>query len=287
MKTAEHPTVAHWKKQLRTIIFGSDTFWGKTFDVVLLIAILISIGIVLLDSIPSIHHNYGRLLLVFEWFFTILFTIEYVLRIVCTPKPIKYVLSFMGLIDLIAILPVYMSILFPGMQSLVVFRALRLLRIFRIFKLYHFLVEINFLMLSLLKSLKKISIFMMTVLIIVIVLGSLMYVVESGHNGFTSIPDSIYWAIVTITTVGYGDITPVTGLGKFIAGIIMLLGYSIIAVPTGIITSEMAGLARKRTDEKTHACPTCHHINLDYAPHYCSNCGNNLRSNSRKPENPS
>jgi voltage-gated potassium channel len=272
------PTTPNWKRKIRIIVFGTDTVAGKSFDVILLASIIVSIGVVLLDSIKPIHEKYGDILLGLEWFFTILFTLEYILRLLCARSAIRYVTSFMGLIDLLAILPVYLSLFIPGTQSLVVFRALRLLRVFRIFKLYHFLKEINFLTISLIRSLKKISIFMLTVLLIVIVLGSVMYVVERGHNGFSSIPTSIYWAIVTITTVGYGDIVPYTGLGKLIAGVIMLLGYSIIAVPTGIITSEMASLARKESHTKEKiACLQCQHTSNDTAK-FCSQCGNPLKT---------
>lgn len=269
------PTPPQWKTNLRIIIFGTDTTKGKLFDVCLLIAIVLSILVVMIDSIPSIHAKIGYELLVLEWILTVLFTIEYILRIICVERPRRYIFSPMGIIDLLAILPMYLSYFFIGTQSLLVFRALRLLRVFRIFKLNHFIAEMNFLILAFLRSLKKISIFMLFVLTLVIILGSVMYVIESQTNGFNSIPDSIYWAIVTITTVGYGDITPVTPLGKFVSSVIMLLGYSIIAVPTGIITSEIA-LLHRRGAEQVHTCIGCGKITHAADALYCTRCGHKL-----------
>jgi voltage-gated potassium channel len=209
---------------------------------------------------------------VLEWIFTILFTIEYILRLISIKTPLKYVFSFLGLIDLLAIIPAYLSLFFVGAQSLMVLRALRLLRIFRIFKLTHFLSEMEFLGAAVKGSLRKISIFMLIVVALVIIFGSIMYLVEKGENGFTSIPDSIYWAIVTITTVGYGDISPTTPLGKFVASIIMLMGYAIIAVPTGILTTEMAIAARDR-NQKHEVCPRCGKEGHDNDAKFCKNCG--------------
>ncbi|HRN79475.1 MAG TPA: ion transporter [Ferruginibacter sp.] len=268
-------TTPGWKNNLRTIIFGTDTANGKLFDVCLLVAIVLSILIVMIDSIPSIHAKIGQQLLILEWALTILFTIEYILRIISVTRPMRYVFSLMGIIDLLAILPMYLSFFFIGSQSLIVFRALRLLRVFRIFKLNHFITEMNFLILAFLRSLKKISIFMLFVLTLLIILGSIMYVIESQTNGFNSIPDSIYWAIVTITTVGYGDITPITPLGKFVSSVIMLLGYSIIAVPTGIITSEMAAMHRRRA-EIYKPCSGCGKTAHASDAMYCTRCGQKL-----------
>jgi len=231
-----------WQSKLHEVIFESNTIWGKVFDVVLLACILLSILVVMLDSVASLHLNRGHWFYVAEWCFTILFTVEYILRLLAVRRPIRYVFSFLGLIDLLAIIPMYLSILLVGAQSLLVLRVLRLLRIFRIFKLTHFLSEMSFLGAALKSSAKKISIFMLVVLALVVILGSIMYIIERKENGFESIPESIYWAIVTITTVGYGDISPVTPFGKFIASIIMLIGYGIIAVPTGI----MSGLWQRR-----------------------------------------
>ena len=203
-----------WRKQLHDTIYESNTPAGKGFDITLLVVIIASILVVMLDSVESYHRQYGDIFLILEWTFTILFTIEYILRLISLQKPLLYVISFLGIVDLLAIIPSYLSIFFVGAQSLLVLRALRLLRIFRIFKLTHFLTEMEFLKVALRGSLKKISIFMLVVLGLVIILGSIMYLVEGRENGFTSIPESIYWAIVTITTVGYGDISPVTPWGN-------------------------------------------------------------------------
>jgi len=260
------------QRKLQEIIYESNTTAGKAFDVSLLIVILGSILTVMLDSVEKWHLAYGDFFITLEWIFTLIFTIEYILRLISIKKPLSYVFSFLGIIDLLAIIPSYLSIFFGGAQSLLVFRALRLLRVFRIFKLNHYLTEIQFLSVAIKGSLRKIGIFLMAVLMLVIILGSIMYLVEDGENGFASIPDSIYWAIVTITTVGYGDISPVTTLGKFVASVIMLLGYGIIAVPTGIVTTEMALAARKR-DEKHEACPKCGKEGHDSDALYCKRCG--------------
>lgn len=264
-----------WQARLHEVIFESNTLRGKAFDIALLVCILLSILIVMLDSVSSLHLRYGRIFYITEWCFTILFTIEYILRLISVKRPVRYIFSFLGFIDLLAIIPMYLSILLTGAQSLLVLRALRLLRIFRIFKLTHFLSEMSFLGAALKSSAKKISIFMLVVLTIVVILGSVMYLVESNETGFTSIPDSVYWAIVTITTVGYGDISPVTPLGKFIASIIMLMGYGIIAVPTGIITTEMAITARLRK-HGTETCPGCGKEGHDANAEYCKYCGEKL-----------
>jgi voltage-gated potassium channel len=264
-----------WQAQLHEVIYESNTTSGKLFDISLLFFILASIVIVMLDSIQSLHQQYGRLFFHLEWALTILFTIEYILRLICIKKPWQYVTSTLGIIDLLAIIPSYLSIFYIGAQSLLVFRALRLLRIFRIFKLSHFLTEMQFLSSALRGSLKKISIFMLVVLMLVIILGSVMYLVEGSENGFTSIPESIYWAIVTITTVGYGDISPVTPLGKFIASFIMFIGYGIIAVPTGIVTTEMALSARNKKHQH-ETCPACGLEGHDGDAVYCKQCGEKL-----------
>jgi voltage-gated potassium channel len=227
----------------------------------------------MLDSVEQYHVRYGHLFFILEWIFTILFTIEYILRLVSISRPLLYMVSFLGIIDLLAIVPGYLSIFFAGAQSLLVLRALRLLRIFRIFKLTHFLSEMRFLGGAMRASLKKITIFMVVVLTMVIILGSVMYLVEKEENeGFASIPGSVYWAIVTITTVGYGDISPVTSIGKFVASVIMITGYGIIAVPTGIITTEMA-IALKRRDEKHETCPHCGKEGHDADARFCKSCG--------------
>jgi len=261
--------------QLHNIIYESNTTAGKAFDISLLLLIIGSIIVVMLDSIESYHNKYGHLFYIMEWTFTILFTLEYILRLVSIQKPLLYVISFLGIIDLLAIIPSYLSIFFVGAQSLLVLRSLRLLRIFRIFKLAHFLNEMEFLKTALASSLKKISIFMLVVLSLVIILGSVMYLVEGRENGFTSIPESIYWAIVTITTVGYGDISPVTPWGKFIASIMMFIGYGIIAVPTGIVTTEMV-LAVRGKKEKHETCPGCGKEGHDSDAVFCKYCSTML-----------
>jgi voltage-gated potassium channel len=261
-----------WREKLHEIIYESNTPAGKAFDVSLLILIVASILIVMLDSVEGLHLLYGNLFAKLEWIFTGLFTVEYILRLVSIRRPASYVFSFLGVVDMLAIIPSYLSIIFAGAQSLLVLRALRILRVFRIFKLTHFLTEMQFLGVAIKGSLRKISIFMLIVLMLVIILGSVMYLIEKGENGFSSIPDSIYWAIVTITTVGYGDISPATSVGKFVASIIMLMGYGIIAVPTGILTTEMALAARKK-EQKQEVCSGCGLEGHDTDAKYCKSCG--------------
>lgn len=264
-----------WRFKLHEVIYESNTPAGKAFDIGLLIAIFSSIIVVMLDSVIGIHRQYGKLFNIMEWIFAALFTVEYILRLVSIRKPISYVISPLGIIDLIALLPSYLSIFFIGAQSLLVFRALRLLRVFRIFKLGHFLTEINFLTQALKNSVRKISIFLLTVLTITVILGSIMYLVEKRENGFSNIPESIYWAIVTITTVGYGDISPITPLGKFVASVVMLIGYAIIAVPTGIITHDIAVAARQKK-ELPESCPSCSREGHDSDALFCKYCGSSL-----------
>ena len=265
-----------WQARLHDVIYETNTPAGKAFDIALLVLIVASILVVMLDSIEYYNQKYGRLLKILEWVFTIIFTIEYILRLISIRRPVLYMLSFLGIVDLLAIIPSFLSIAFAGAQSLLVLRALRLLRIFRIFKLTHFLSEIRFLRGAISASLKKITIFLLVVITLVIILGSVMYLVEKDFNSdFKSIPDSVYWAIVTITTVGYGDMSPVTVIGKFVAGVIMLTGYGIIAVPTGIITTEMT-LALRRRKEKHEACPNCGREDHDADAKFCKSCGTRL-----------
>ncbi|HEV7332138.1 MAG TPA: ion transporter [Flavisolibacter sp.] len=269
------PSKLSWQDKLHEIIYESHTPAGKLFDVALLLFILISIAVVMLDSVPELHSRYGELFYTLEWIFTALFTIEYILRLLSIRKPLSYATSFLGIIDLLAIIPTYLSVFVVGAQSLLVLRGLRLLRVFRIFKLTHFLSEMAFLGSAMRASLKKIFIFMLIVLTLVVILGSVMYLVEGGESGFRSIPESIYWSIVTITTVGYGDITPVTSLGKFIASLIMFIGYSIIAVPTGIVTSEMVSRTRFK-GHNPNVCPACGREGHDAGAAFCKWCGAKL-----------
>jgi voltage-gated potassium channel len=228
------------KQKLREIIFGYRTKAGKRFDVILLVTILLSVIAVMLDSDKEIHENYGRLLLIAELFFTFLFTIEYLLRIYCSTDKKKYTLSFMGIIDLLSIIPTYLIIFYAPIGYLIDIRVLRLIRIFRIFKLSPYLRSGHTMQIALRSSRPKIIVFILSVSLVVIILGTLMYIIEGQQNGFDNIPKSIYWAVVTLTTVGYGDVVPLTTLGKTVAVFIMLLGYAIIAVPTGIVSSEMS-----------------------------------------------
>lgn len=263
-----------WRQTLHEIIFEADTRAGKLFDIVLIVSIVASVGLVMLDSVSGIRAVHGRLLYGGEWVFTILFTIEYVLRLLSVGRPLAYATSFFGVVDLLAILPTYLSIFFPGSQYLLVIRLLRVLRIFRVLKLVPYLGEAHQLARALRASRRKITIFLLTVVILVIIFGSLMYLIEDPDSGFTSIPMSIYWAIVTLTTVGYGDISPRTGLGQFLSALIMIIGYGIIAVPTGIVTVEMAQSFNRKVS--TQACPACGAEGHDTDARHCKYCGAEL-----------
>jgi len=267
----------HWKAKLHEIIYEADTKEGKLFDVVLLFIIIASIIIVMLESIDSFNAKYNKILNVFEWAITILFTLEYVLRIITVKKPIKYIFSFYGIIDLLSTIPKYLSFFLTGSASLVALRALRLMRVFRILKLTRYLSEYTNFVRALKRSKAKISVFLSFVLILCIILGTIMYLIESDKDsGFTSIPRSVYWAIVTLTTVGYGDIAPTTALGQFIASLIMVLGYGIIAIPTGIVGVEMTKKDRDKLPTNTQSCSNCMETyHLDQAK-YCHNCGESL-----------
>ena len=263
-----------WKARLHEVIFEADTPAGKGFDVLLIISILASVVVVMLDSMGSVRIQRGNLLYGLEWFFTLLFTVEYFLRILCVGRPLKYALSFYGLVDLLAIFPTYLSLVLPGSQYLLVIRILRILRIFRILKLVPYLGEAQLLVKALQASSRKVAVFLFTVLTLVVIFGSLMYVIEGEANGFTSIPRSIYWAIVTLTTVGYGDISPQTGVGQVMASMIMILGYGIIAVPTGIVTVGMSQTFGRRVS--TQSCPDCSAEGHDTDAVYCKYCGTAL-----------
>lgn len=261
------------KKRIFEIIFEADTRAGKVFDILLLIIISLSVIVVMLDSVSYIHLKYGTFFHVIEWIITILFTVEYTLRIYSTHRPIRYVFSFYGIIDLMSIIPTYLSIFISGTNYLLVIRILRLMRIFRVFKLTRYINASDTLLEAMKKSGRKILVFLEAVLIIVVITGSLMYIVEGSESGFTSIPKSIYWAIVTITTVGYGDIAPQTVLGQTIASALMIIGFAIIAVPTSIVGSE---LLKSKVKTNTQVCIKCHKKNHDDDAKYCSNCGEKL-----------
>ena len=263
-----------WREILFEIIFEADTPAGKWFDIVLIISISLSVLTVMLDSVGSVRAKYGSLLYAAEWFFTILFTAEYILRLLCVKKPTRYAVSFFGIVDLLAILPTYTSILFFGSRHLSVVRVLRVLRIFRVLKLGHHTKEAALLKKALYASRRKILIFLFVVLTLVVIIGSVIYIIEGEENGFTSIPRSVYWAVVTLTTVGYGDISPTTGPGQFLAAIVMILGYSIIAVPTGIVTVELSQAYSAKTTSQ--ACPDCSAEGHDRDAKFCKFCGAKL-----------
>ena len=273
---AFNQTYAHWRYRLHEIIFEADTRAGKCFDIFLILAILASVLVVMLDSVAAIGSSYGSFLSILEWGFTLLFTLEYGLRLICVKKPLKYAISPLGLVDLLAILPTYISLVVPGSQYLIVIRVLRVLRVFRVLKLVSYLGEASVLTRALKASRHKIIVFLITVLTLVVIFGSLMYLIEGGENGFTSIPKSIYWAIVTMTTVGYGDISPQTAVGQALAAMIMILGYGIIAVPTGIVTSEITRASQKAIT--TRACPGCMAEGHDPDALFCKFCSAQLNS---------
>ena len=261
------------RKELREIIFEADTPAGKQFDVVLLWAILISVLTVMLESVESLRISYGDFFRAIEWGFTILFSIEYIVRIYTTDKPLKYIFSFFGLVDLLSIIPSFIGLVLTGTHALSVVRTLRLLRVFRVLKLGQFLKESDSLLKSFKAARQKIVVFLFAVLMVTVILGTLMYIVESREAGFTSIPRSIYWAIVTLTTVGYGDIAPQTVLGQVIASLIMIIGYGIIAVPTGIVGAEIGKSQKKDELQAQPRCQSCQAPLPNAAVRYCSECG--------------
>ena len=267
-------SAAPWRALVHEVIFEADTRAGKTFDVVLLWCIVLSVAAVLLESVPGVRARYELPLRLIEWGFTVLFTVEYVLRLACVGRPVKYATSFFGLVDLLAIAPTYLSVVLPGAQSLLVIRALRLLRIFRVLKLARFLTEAQILAQALRASRHKITVFLGTVLTLVLIVGTLMHLIEGGAHGFDSIPRGVYWAIVTLTTVGYGDISPQTPLGQALASVVMILGYSIIAVPTGIVTVALSKASEQSVS--TQACPQCSAEGHDADAKCCKYCGTRL-----------
>jgi voltage-gated potassium channel len=267
------PAHAGWRHRLYEVVFEAETTAGRIFDITLTTLILLSVLAVFAESVKWIRDLFGRELLAAEWAFTLLFTVEYVLRMISVRRPLRYALSFYGLVDLLAIIPTYISLFVPGTQYLLVIRVLRLLRIFRVLKLTSYISEGRVISTALRASREKITVFLVAVITIVTVVGSLMYVVEGEKHGFTDIPTSIYWAIVTLTTVGYGDLSPQTPLGKFLASIVMIMGYGIIAVPTGIVTAELARAAKPAS---THVCPECHAEGHDLDAVHCKFCGHLL-----------
>lgn len=261
------------KEKLHEIIFEADTREGKIFDVVLLVFIILSVFVVIISSVEPIYSKYGSLLRAIEWFFTIAFTIEYFFRIYSTGKPIKYIFSFMGIIDFLSIIPTFLVFLYPPIRFMVDIRVIRLIRVFRVFKLSRYLKGANIMQIALRSSRPKIIVFLLSIILIVIILGTLMFIIEGQRNGFENIPKSIYWAVVTLTTVGYGDVVPVTSMGKVLASIIMILGYGIIAVPTGIVSN---AIARASTKTNTQSCRQCSKEGHDDNAVFCKFCGSKI-----------
>lgn len=260
---------------LYQIIFQANTPAGKGFDIALIIFILASVLVIMLDSVAEINLRYRSQLLTAEWLFTALFSVEYIIRLLIVRRPVKYVVSFYGLIDLLSILPSYLSLLLPGSHYLQVIRILRVLRVFRILKLVRFINQSNMLLTALLASRQKIAVFLFTITTILVVFGSIMFLIEGPENGFSNIPISIYWAVVTLTTVGFGDITPKTELGRAVSALVMIMGYAILAVPTGIFTAELSQeMRRQRIDDRV--CPKCRKLGHDREANYCRICGAEL-----------
>jgi len=274
MNTRHKNKIKSFQAICHEIIFEADTAPGKLFDLLLIFSIMLSVLVVMLDSIQSVKAEYGNILWVFEWGFTLIFTLEYLLRLFCVGRPLSYAVSFYGVIDLLSILPTYISLLIPGSHYLIVIRILRVLRVFRVLKLAQYLSEANMLWKAILASRRKIFIFLFTVVTLVVIIGSIMYVIEGHENGFTSIPRGIYWAIVTLTTVGYGDISPNTNMGQALASVVMILGYGIIAVPTGIVTVEMSAVSRKSVS--TQVCTACSAEGHDDDAKFCKYCGTKI-----------
>ena len=272
-ETDEYP-LQGWRHKVHEIIYEADTGWGKAFDVGLLWMIVASVVVVMLESVSDISAEYETVLRAAEWVFTIVFTIEYLLRLSCVQRPTSYAFSFFGIIDFLAVIPTYLSLVAPATRFLLIIRILRLLRIFRVMKLARYLHESAALARALRASRVKILVFLYCVLMLVIIVGAVMYVVEGEANGFTSIPRSVYWAVVTMTTVGYGDISPQTPFGQFLASLVMIMGYGIIAVPTGIVTAELSQPMKKEIS--TQCCPTCSLEGHDPDAEYCKHCGGKL-----------
>ena len=274
MKQPTAEAITHLRNRIHIIIEGTDTRLGKLFDIVLLIAILASVGVVMLDSVLYMRLQYGTIFRYAEWFFTILFTIEYILRLFSAPNRFRYTFSFFGIVDLLSVLPSYLSLIFGGVQYLLVIRILRILRIFRVLKLNTYMQQAGFLASALKTSQQKITVFFLSLVLLVTIFGSVVYVVEGPENGFTSIPISIYWAVVTVTTTGYGDMSPKTPIGQASASMVMITGYAIIAVPTGIFTAELARNMRPQLNPI--ACPNCGKFGHAVGADFCDRCGHAL-----------
>lgn len=270
------------RERWRHIIFGTDTRAGALFDQLLIVTILTSVLAVMLDSIGSVSTEWGRELYIAEWFFTIVFSIEYLVRLWVSERPARYARSFFGVVDLLSVIPTYLSLILPGANYMLTIRVLRMLRIFRVLKLIQFMSEAGELADALLRSRRKIGVFMFSILVLMVLFGSLIYVIEGPSNGFTSIPMSIYWAVVTITTVGYGDIIPQTSVGKTIATLAMITGYAIIAVPTGIVSAEISASATRRRFGRE--CPSCHLHEHEPDSLFCKRCGTELPSIEDQPQ---
>lgn len=268
------------RERLYQIVFESDTPAGKAFDVALLVVIACSVAVVVLESLPSVHDAWGPALRAAEWAFTGLFTAEYLLRLYLVKRPLAYARSLFGLVDLLSLLPTWLSLVFPGAQSLLTVRALRLLRVFRVLRMVEYIEEAQFILRALASSARKISVFLGAVLTAVVVIGATMYVIEGPEHGFDSIPRAMYWAVVTLSTVGYGDISPKTPLGQFVASLVMMLGYSVLAVPTGIVTVELSR-SRQASPRVGDACPGCGRQGHDADAAYCKHCGTSLTADQR------
>lgn len=271
----EAPSQDNWRSKIFKIIYHADTPAGKWFDIMLIVFILLSVLTIILDSVEKLNIDHGELFNVLEWFFTIVFTLEYILRLICIRKPVKYVFSFFGIVDILSILPTYLSMFFVGAQSLLVIRILRVLRIFRILKLVHYSEQMQTLTRAVSNSRHKLFVFFFFILTVLVIFGSIMYLIEGPENGFTSIPHGIYWAVVTMTTVGYGDIAPHTVLGRSVASLIMLTGFSMIAIPTGIFASELNKEA-SRNRKLSRKCEACGLVGHTESANYCRKCGEQL-----------
>ena len=275
MNQEESTHKSQWRSKVFKIIYHSDTTAGKWFDIILIVFILLSVLTIILDSVMELHLEYGNIFYILEWFFTIVFTLEYILRLISIKSPVRYMFSFFGIVDILSIIPTYLSLFFVGTQQLLVIRILRILRVFRILKLVQYTQQAQILTKAVKNSRHKIFVFFLFIITVLVIFGSLMYLIEGPINGFTSIPHGIYWAVVTLTTVGYGDIAPHTVLGRFVASFIMITGYSIIAVPTGIFAAEL-NKESKRNRKLSRLCKTCNLKGHTENALFCRRCGEEL-----------